>query len=162
MRKLYSFGLFTLILFVVVGLFPGLAGAVMIKMSMEQKTAEADTIVMGAVINQESAWNDEHTAIYTDVTVEVEEVIKGSPGGEVTFRCAGGIVGDIGMRTSNDPVFQDGEQVIIFLSTDGTPSSLVGLSLGKYTVSNDEVTSDGQSLLVSEFIESILAESVSE
>ena len=162
MRKIYSMCLFALILFIVVSLFPGLASTAMINMNMEQLTAEADTIVMGTVIKQESAWNTEHTAIYTDVTVEVEEVIKGSPGGEVTFRCAGGIVGEIGMRTSNDPVFQDGERVIIFLSTEDTPSSLVGLSQGKYTVSNDEVTSDGQSLLVSEFIESILAVSESE
>jgi len=162
MRKLYNIWVFTLILFIFVGLFPGLASAAMIKMSMEQLTTEADTIVKGAVINQESAWNDKHTEIYTDVTVEVEEVIKGSPGGEVIFRCAGGIVGDIGMRTSIDPVFQDGERVIIFLSTEDTPSKVVGLSQGKYTVSNDEVTSDGQSLLVSEFIESIIAASESE
>jgi hypothetical protein len=40
---------------------------------------------------------DLHTAIYTDVRVEVEEAIKGAVGPEVIFRITGGEVGEIGM-----------------------------------------------------------------
>jgi hypothetical protein len=163
MRKLSSMRLLAMILMIVVGLFPDLAGTEMIKMSMEELTAEADTIVMGKVIKHESAWNDEHTAIFTDVTVEVAEVMKGSPGAEVTFRIAGGIVGQIGMRTSNDPVFKDGEHVVIFLSTKAAPSSVVGFFQGKYSVVNGNVTtSDGQTISVSEFTGYIRAVSNSE
>ena len=94
----------------------------MIKRSLEQLSQETDLILLGTVISQVSAWNDQHTAIHTDVTVAVEEAMKGSPGTEVTFRVAGGIVGDIGMRTSHSPVFQDGEQVIVFLNTAVVPA----------------------------------------
>lgn len=162
MKKPYCMGLFALILLIVFVLFPGLGWTAMIKMSVEQLTEGADTIVLGSVISQESSWNDEHSAIYTDVTVAVEEIIKGSPGGVVTFRIAGGIVGEIGMRTSNDPVFKDGEEVIIFLSTNGTLSSVVGRSQGKYTVSSGKVTRDRITISVSDFTEAIRGGSKSE
>lgn len=131
----------------------------MIKMSLERLSAEADTIVLGTVISQASTWNDEHTAIYTDVTITVEEKIKGSPGGEVTFRIAGGIVGDIGMRTSNDPVFQDGERVMVFLNTKGVQAGVVGLKQGKYTVRGETVTRDGKTATVADFTKAIRAAS---
>ncbi|MBI4588259.1 MAG: hypothetical protein HY725_05435 [Candidatus Rokubacteria bacterium] len=127
----------------------------MVKLSLQQLTAEADTIVRGTVTGQASAWNAQRSAIYTDVTVAVEEVIKGSPGATVTFRIAGGAVGDIGMRTSNDPVFRDGEQVIVFLATTGTTANVVGLHQGKYTVKNGTVTRDGRTLAVTDFIKAI-------
>ena len=91
-----------------------------------------------------SEWNDQHTAIHTDVTVAVEEAIKGSPEGEVTFRVAGGIVGDTGMRTSTDPAFQEGEQVIVFLNTAVVPARVAGHFQGKNTVQNGTVIRDGQ------------------
>ena len=131
----------------------------MIKLSLEQLTMEANTIVLGTVTSQTSAWNAEHTAIYTDVTVEVEEVIKGLSVTEVTFRIAGGIVGEIGMRTSNDPEFQDGERVIVFLNTDGVPARVVGLHQGKYTVRDGTVRRDGQTIAVADFINAIRASS---
>lgn len=157
MRKLHFIGLVMLVVLAGVGLFLGSGIAAMIKLSLEQLAVEADTIVLGTVTGQASAWNAQRTAIYTDVTVAVEEAIKGSPGAEVTFRIAGGIVGDIGMRTSNDPVFQDGEQVIVFLNTEGAPASVVGLKQGKYTVRNGTVTRDGQTVAVADFLNAIRA-----
>ncbi len=93
----------------------------MLKLNLEAIVRQADTIVLGTVTHQESAWDAHHTAIHTDVTVAVERAILGSPGDEVTFRIAGGIVGSMGMRTSNDPVFRDGERVIVCLDTTSVP-----------------------------------------
>lgn len=159
MRKLRRMKLVMLVLLVGVGLFPGLGRTVMIKLSLEQLATEADTIALGTVMRQASAWNAQYTAIYTDVTVTVEEVIKGSPVEEVTFRIAGGIVGEIGLRTSNDPVFQDGERVIVFLGTQGVPARVVGLHQGKYTVRDGTVMRDGQTITVADFINAIRAAS---
>src|SRR5262245_14886693 len=99
MRRSSSLGLVELL--VRIGILPSVGTSAMIKRSLEQLSQETDLIVLGTVTSQVSAWNDQHTAIHTDVTVAVEEAMKGSPGTEVTFRVAGGIVGDIGMRTSN-------------------------------------------------------------
>jgi hypothetical protein len=155
MKKMNCMWLVALVLLVGAGLLPSLGGAAMIKLSVNQLAAEADTIVLATVTNQVSAWNAEHTAIYTDVTIEIDEAIKGSPGEAVTFRIAGGIVGEIGMRTSNDPVFSDGEQVIVFLGTEIDPVRVVGLFQGKYTVTNGTVTKDGQTIAVADFMQAI-------
>jgi len=142
-----------------VGVFPRSGTPIMIKLSLEQLVREADTIVLGTVTRQTSAWNAQQTAIYTDVTLTVEEAVKGLPGAEVTFRIAGGVVGEIGMRTSNDPVFQNGEQVIVFLNTARVPAGVVGLHQGKYTVRNGTVTRDGQRMTVADFLDAIRAAS---
>ena len=136
-------------------LFPDLGTAGMVKLSLEQLTGEADTIVQGTVISQGSAWNAQLTAIYTDVTVAVETTIKGSPVAEVTFRIKGGIVGDIGMRTSTDPVFQDGERVLVFLDTNGVVPRLVGQRQGRYTIKGSKVMKDGQMVPVDDFISAV-------
>ena len=75
--------------------------AAMRKLSMEDLVRKADTIVLGTVIQQESAWDAQHTAIYTDVTLAVERVLAGTSEEVVTLRVAGGSVGGMGMRTSN-------------------------------------------------------------
>ena len=125
------------------------------QLSLEEIASHADTIVLGIVIHQESAWDVRHTAIHTDVTVAVERTIVGAPGGEVTFRIAGGIVGSMGMRTSNDPVFQDGERVLVFLDTTTVPPSVVGLQQGKFTIRDTTVTSAGETLTLDDFIATI-------
>jgi hypothetical protein len=127
----------------------------MIKLSLDQLTNRADTIVLGTVWTQTSAWNPQRTAIYTNVTLNVETVVKGLPVREVTFQIAGGIVGDTTMRTSNDPVFHDGERVVVFLTTASVPASLVGLYQGKYTVKNGTVTRDGRTVAIDDFLDAI-------
>ena len=95
--------------------------AAMRKLPMEDLVRKADTIVLGTVTQQESAWDAQHTAIYTDVTLAVERVLTGHSGEVVTLRVAGGRVGGMGMRTSNDAAFREGERVIVFLDTQRCP-----------------------------------------
>lgn len=155
MRKSSCFVVVALL--VGIGLLPSLGASAMIKRSLERLSQETDLILFGTVTKQVSAWNDQHTAIHTDVTVAVEEAIKGSPGEEMTFRVSGGIVGDIGMRTSTDPVFQEGEQVIVFLNTGVVPARVTGHFQGKYTVQNGTITRDGQREPVASFTNAIRA-----
>ena len=114
--------------------------AAMRKLPIEELARKADTIVLGTVIKQQSAWDAQRTAIYTDVTLEVKRVLAGTPGKEVTLRVAGGSVEGIGMRTSNDALFKADEQVIVFLDTSAVPSTVVGMQQGKFTVKDDMVT----------------------
>jgi hypothetical protein len=146
-------------LLVGVGLWPGVGATAMYQLGLPQLSQGAETIVLGTVTDQISAWNDLHTAIYTDVRVEVEEAIKGAVGPEVTFRITGGEVGEIGMRTSTAPTFRKGERVVVFLHTSGSTIQLFGQQQGKFTVSDGTVTQAGQVMPVPDFSAAIRAAS---
>ena len=133
----------------------GTGRAAMRQFPMEDLARKADAIVLGTVLQQESAWDAQHTAIHTDVTVAVEQVLAGTPGNIVTLRVAGGIVDGIGMRTSNDASFQKGERVIVFLDTTAIPSSIVGMQQGKFTVKDDLVTQGDETVRLEEFIATV-------
>jgi hypothetical protein len=124
-------------------------------LSVEDLVWKADTIVLGTVIQQESAWNVHHTAIYTTVTLAVERVLTGIARETVTFQVAGGIVGSMGMRTSNDAVFREGERVIVCLDTSAVPYTVVGLQQGKFTVQANMVTRADQSWSLDDFIAAV-------
>jgi len=127
----------------------------MLPLNLDTLIRQADTIVLGTVTHQASAWDVHHTAIHTDVTVAVERAMVGSPGDQVTFRIAGGIVGSMGMRTSNDPVFRDRERVIVCLDTTSVPARLVGMQQGVFPVRDDTVTSAGETVSLEDFMAAI-------
>jgi hypothetical protein len=131
--------------------------AAMRRFSLDELISKADAVVLGTVIRQESAWDDQHTAIYTDVTLKVESVLVGAPREMVTLRVAGGIVGGIGMRASNEAVFQNGERVIVCLNTTATPSSVVGLQQGKFTVQEDTVRRADETWRLDAFVAAVHA-----
>jgi hypothetical protein len=126
------------------------------KLSLEELARKADTVVLGTVIQQESAWDARHTTIYTNVTLTVERVLVGTPPAEtVTLQVTGGIVGGMGMGTSNDAVFWEGERVIVFLNTRTVPSTVVGMQQGKFTVKDDMVTGAGETWSLDKFIAAV-------
>jgi hypothetical protein len=122
---------------------------------LEDLVRKADTIVLGIVIRQESAWNVNHTAIYTTVTLAVERVLAGISRETVTLQVAGGIVGGMGMRTSNDAVFREGERVIVCLDTSAVPHTVVGLQQGKFTVTDNRVIRADKTWSLDNFIAAV-------
>ena len=129
--------------------------AAMRTLPMEDLARKADMIVLGTVTQQASAWDAQHTAIYTDVTLAVERVLTGPPEEVVTFRVQGGRVGGIGMGTSNDATFRDGERVIVFLDTRADPSTVVGMQQGKFEVTDNTVTRAGENWSLEAFIAAV-------
>jgi hypothetical protein len=97
-------------------------------------------IVVGRVQGQRSYWNDSHTAILTEVEVQVADVLKGSPGSVVTVTQVGGEVGPYRYEAVGSPAFRDGEDVLLFLWRDshGVPQ-VNGLSQGKFEIRADRV-----------------------
>ncbi len=137
-------------------LFSSTGKTAMLKLSLEQLTKNADSIVLGVVADKSSFWNDKHTVIYTDVTVKVERSIVGPPKENATFRIIGGDVDGLSLRTSVDPRFNVGERVIVFLSAGGDSALKVeGLFQGKYSVNKGAVIHEGKTLSLSNFINSI-------
>ncbi len=93
------------------------AHALMLKMSLEELTEGADTIVMGTVESTSSHWNDDRTSIYTVVEVSVEEGLKNEVGRkEITVIVPGGEAEGIIQMVSDMPNFIVGERVMLFLN----------------------------------------------
>jgi hypothetical protein len=134
----------------------GCAGyAAMRKIPIGDLTRKADTIVLGTVTQQTSAWDAKYAAIYTDVTLEVERVLTGPPRAVVTLRVPGGRVGGMGMGTSNDATFRQGERVIVCLDTNAVPSTVVGMQQGRFTVEDDRVIRADETWSLREFIAAV-------
>lgn len=76
-------------------------------------------IVRGTVVSTKSQWVNNNKFIYTFTKLKVEENISGTynVGDTVTIVTPGGYdkVKDIGMRVSHQAVFEDDEDVVVFL-----------------------------------------------
>lgn len=95
---------------------PGNINALMKEISFEQLTKGADSIIIGQVENLTSHWNDDQTNIYTEVTISVKEILKGSAGKETLHVIiAGGTIADLTQWVEDQPVFELGEKVVVFL-----------------------------------------------
>jgi hypothetical protein len=129
--------------------------AAMRNISIEELARKADTIVLGTVTQQASAWDAQYTAIYTDVTLAVEQVLTGPPEEVVTLRVLGGVVGGMGMGTSNDAMFRVGERVIVCLDTHAVPNTVVGMQQGKFTVEDNMVIRADETWSLNEFIAAV-------
>ena len=97
---------------------------------------KSDFIFVGTAVQTQSAWNPEHTRIYTRTTFEVEEYIKGGAGGAVVVETLGGVVGDVGMMVPGVPQFRRGEKNLLFISTGPRTGKhrVVGWSQGRFKI----------------------------
>lgn len=108
-------------------------------MSLEQMTDRADTIFVGRVAGTRAGWSPDRTRIYTYVTFEVDSYLKGGSASKLeTVRLLGGRVGPYLALVPGTPQFEDGEEVLLFCAGGGARiPTVVGLSLGKFTVVRD-------------------------
>ncbi|MCH7948120.1 MAG: hypothetical protein IIC66_10020 [candidate division Zixibacteria bacterium] len=133
------------------------ANAATIPQSTEQLVENSSDVIRGRVISQISQWNETHTTIYTDVTIEITEIVFGSvtKGATISVYVPGGIVNDTGLRVEHSPEFEDGEEVILFLTELDNLYSVTSWEMGKFRVENANVVE--KNLPVSEFITEIKA-----
>jgi hypothetical protein len=61
----------------------------------------------------------------------------------------------MGMRTSNDAVFQEGERVIVCLDTSTVPHTVVGLQQGKFMITDNMVTGAEKTWSLDDFIAAV-------
>lgn len=105
-------------------------------LELEELVTRADVIVVAEVTGQR-ALRDPRGRIVTDVTLRVDETMKGAPvtGDQVKVRCLGGTIGDIGMRVPGEPSFRNGERRLLF-GRHGQGSRLrpVGMAQGALPV----------------------------
>ena len=143
MGMLFSVKKWTFVIFLISGYLFG-AFAQMGQSELKILSENADVIVTGKVIQQNSSWNENKTRIFTRATIQVEETLKGSGLNSVVVSYPGGEVGDIGEMYTHTPKFENNEEVLVFLKKDQTGSSykVVNGEDGKLTVTTDAKTGE--------------------
>ncbi|MFH1862029.1 MAG: hypothetical protein ABH878_04375 [bacterium] len=99
---------------VVSGLLVGSSSALLPDFSKEELITNAEGIVLGQVRDLRCAWNEDHSQIFTYVTVAVEEQLKGSSSSsEILVQIPGGTVGEITLTVTDTPTLERGMRVIL-------------------------------------------------
>ena len=111
--------------------------AVMVEVSLEQLTRDADLIVVGKVESVTSQMINGKISSFA--TILVESKIKGElepEQSEIVVSFPGGKVGDIGMQVEDSPNYKKDEEVVVFLKKIQGESYFftVGSSQGKFII----------------------------
>ncbi len=102
-------------------LFAAAAFAAIYPVSDKWMVNHSEVIVAGEVVSITSDYEADGL-IWSYATINVDEVVMGLVSDQVTFKYQGGTVGDMTLRVSTSPTFEEGEEVLVFLKTaeDGT------------------------------------------
>ncbi|MFH0769246.1 MAG: hypothetical protein V1932_06745 [Chloroflexota bacterium] len=103
---------------------PGESGVsvsgLMIRLTLDDLIEKSDAVVIGKVVDifpsRQVDWEPWDKMIITDVVIEVEHYLYGqSQSPYIAVMVRGGRVGDMGMWVEDEPVFNLGEEVVLFL-----------------------------------------------
>lgn len=103
---------------------------------------KADVIFIGKAVEQECAWNTEHTRIYTRTTFQVDEYLKGNAGDLLTIETPGGVTEGVGMLVPGVPVFRLQGKNLIFVNTGPRTGThrVLGWAQGRFRIHRDAKT----------------------
>jgi hypothetical protein len=114
-------------------------------LDIEQMSEIAAVVTVGEVERVQASWNDDHTKIYTRITVRTTEVLKGGRDLEsVTLKLIGGRVGEAIARLPGTPEFEPGQRVLMFLEPreDRDGYLLIGMFQGLYRLDENTGSDD--------------------
>ncbi len=112
-----------------------LGATVLVPAEFREIVNGSQVIVQGRVADVRSDWTGDRFRIETIVTLEVGAYLKGGPGEAVTFRVPGGTIGRYRSLMVGAPEFRVGDEVVMFLKSEGPSVSRVfGLSQGVFRV----------------------------
>lgn len=115
----------------------------------EDLVEQAESVVQGRVIDVQSFWNRQGTAILTEATVEVEDAVLGKVPSHVRLITFGGEVGGYRIDAHGFPTFAKGERLMVFLEParageDGA-HRVLGYRQGQFRIRKNK---DGQEIAV--------------
>lgn len=115
--------------------------------SVEQISQRAEMIVKGTIVDAKSnihasISNPDRPIVLTTYSLKPDTTIKGSDKSEIVeFKVSGGVVNNV-VHLSDQPVFEKGERVLLFLSKEpgtiyGDSYYLTGVTQGVYKIKGD-------------------------
>ncbi|MBI4475103.1 MAG: hypothetical protein HY646_20720 [Acidobacteria bacterium] len=112
-----------------------LSATTVTRMDLPELVKTAETIVQGRVEQVYSQWDADLRVVFTYISINVDDPLKGERRRSVLIRQPGGKIGSFNMLVPGMPKFQTGDDVIVFLKSgmEGT-YWVVGLSQGKYEI----------------------------
>ncbi|MCZ6491276.1 MAG: hypothetical protein O7A06_12195 [Acidobacteria bacterium] len=129
------------LLFLLLVLAPSALGTVLLRMDLDDLTAESHAVVYGRIVASRVEWNESRTLIYTVYTVQPLEYLKGNLGPSFELHEPGGELDGLGMQIASVPVFSVGEEAVLFVWTDARGQhQVIGFEQGVLTVQTDLAT----------------------
>jgi hypothetical protein len=117
------------------------------RLGLDDLVKKSNKIVVGKVSNARTYWGGSNgKLILTTYTIEVDESIKGPASRTVELTTIGGQIGTLQLHVAGMVSFEKGENAVLFIENSGAYSTVVGLSQGKFTVTNGEVANDTSGL----------------
>lgn len=110
----------------------------LIRRSTEELTVLSEAVVQGRVTGIEAKWHEEHKFVYTYVTLEVDEVFKGSSvASTIVLEELGGAANGVTVTVPSVPEFELDEDVIVFLDVVNGNYRCHGFNQGKFSVQSE-------------------------
>lgn len=137
------------LLFFAFSLFSLPVYAQQLQQSVESLTKKSDIIITGKVTKKEPKWDKNRSMIFTDVTVEVEEYLKGNENSSsLIINQLGGELDGVGEMYTHMPRFYQEEEVLVFLKKNKKSGKLqtVDGETGKITITEKPKTKTGYSV----------------
>jgi len=116
------------------------AASTFLKVDIPTLKKMSESVVHANVVDVRSAWNDEGSAIFTYVTLEVRGRLHGASENQIVVRVPGGTVGDFTSEMEGAPQFHQGDHVLAFIARwyDGVPM-VAGYAQGLSKVKQDRL-----------------------
>jgi hypothetical protein len=125
------------------------AGAIMVQQTTAELVSHSTAVITGTVESISYTTPDARMIIYTEARVRVNATVVGNTGGEdvVVVRATGGRSGDMALVVEDQPTFQEGEEVVLFLAPDAKGGfKCPDDCQGKKTIVSGTVLPDGVTL----------------
>jgi hypothetical protein len=131
------------------------SATIVLETTLEDMTRVSALVVRGEVTAVTSrAEGESRTRLVTDVTLRLDEVLKGSrEPGEFTFTVPGGQSDEYVMAIPGMPRFRVGQEVVLFLEPTASGFVPSGLQQGRFSVLREPVT--GRTVALRTFDEGI-------
>jgi hypothetical protein len=116
------------------------AASTFLKVDIPTLKKMSESVVHAKVVDVQSAWNDERSAIFTYVTLEVKGRLHGNAQDQFVVRVPGGTVGDFTSEMEGAPQFRKGDHIVAFIARwyDGVPM-VAGYAQGLSKVNQDRL-----------------------
>jgi hypothetical protein len=110
------------------------------RLTLDDLVRKAHRIVAGKVIGQRTHWSPNGKLILTTYTIEVHEGMKGRSARTTELTTIGGRIGQHQLYVPGMAAFAPGEDAVVFIEDAGRVATIVGLSQGKFSIKNGEVS----------------------